>query len=86
MKSKPLVLYLCDGKDPRCSGVNGCMKDCFHTSNIEHAKSDPELIKDWHDSRIFRKYVTNDGDVQIWQRRFASCDAATAEPKVVSSQ
>jgi len=35
-----MILYICDGKDPKCSGNPGCMEEdfCYYTSNPEHAR------------------------------------------------
>lgn len=35
----PTVLYLCDGKVPRCSGSFYCLTECKHTTHVEHAKN-----------------------------------------------
>lgn len=80
MKRKTLVLYLCDGKDSRCSGIKGCRKDCFHTAKIENAINKEELkdVDPLKDVKRFRKYVTDDGDVWFFERRL-SCTAPSVE-------
>lgn len=33
-----MILYICDGKNPKCSGKFGCMDMCYYTSDPEHAR------------------------------------------------
>lgn len=79
--SNRLILYLCNGKDPKCCNASGCHRDCFHTSKVKYAINDPKMDPT-KDIKHFRKYITPDGDIQFWERRL-SCTAQTAddEPK-----
>jgi len=53
-----MILYICDGKNPKCSGKPGCMEKqcCWYTSDPEHAR-----------------YGRIDGNVKWYLERFVDC-------------
>lgn len=51
-----MILYICDGKVPTCSGSFACMDDCYHTTNPEHAQYGViEGKPEWYPERFFKE-------------------------------
>ena len=56
-----MILYVCDGKVPKCGGAYGCMTECFHTKHIKHARYGKcEGKPEWYPERFF------EADKDIW--------------------
>lgn len=48
-----MILYICDGKNPKCSGKFGCMSECFHTSDPDHARyGTVDINPEWEKERF----------------------------------
>lgn len=56
-----MILYICDGKAPKCNLAYGCMTECFHTKDVEHARYGKcEGKPEWYPERFF------EADKDIW--------------------
>ncbi len=48
-----MILYICDGKGQKCTGTYGCMEECFHTKDPEHARyGECEGKPEWYPERF----------------------------------
>lgn len=62
-----MILYVCDGKVPKCGGAYGCMEECYHTQHVEHARyGECEGEPEWYPER----FAELDKDIWVEKKKW----------------
>lgn len=61
-QANPTVIYLCNGKDPRCSGSFYCLTECKHTIDVRYAKNFVQLTTAYGEGEYWEKDPEEEGD------------------------